>query len=52
MWDFLSAALMLGFRFNTDFAAVLGALRSGGALPFIHDPAYVSPQARDGGARR
>jgi nucleoside-diphosphate-sugar epimerase len=34
----------LGFRCETDFAAVLDALRTGAALPFAHDPAYVSPQ--------
>lgn len=33
----------LGFRCQTDFAAVLAALREGRALPFVHDPAYVSP---------
>lgn len=33
----------LGFRCRTDFAAVLDALRLGRALPFVHDPAYVSP---------
>jgi nucleoside-diphosphate-sugar epimerase len=33
----------LGFRCRTDFAAVLDALRRGGKLPFVHDPAYVSP---------
>lgn len=34
----------LGFRCETDFAAVLAALREGGPLPFAHDPAYVSPK--------
>ena len=34
----------LGFRCRTDFAAVLGALRRGGQLPFAHDPSYVSPK--------
>ena len=34
----------LGFRCRTDFAALLDALRSGGDLPFAHDPDYVSPQ--------
>lgn len=33
----------LGFRCAIDFAAVLDALRSGAPLPFVHDPAYVSP---------
>jgi UDP-glucose 4-epimerase len=36
----------LGFSFQTDFTAVLGALRSGGRLPFAQDPAYVSPTVR------
>jgi nucleoside-diphosphate-sugar epimerase len=36
----------LGFRCQTDFAAVLDALRAGVPLPFAHDPAYVSPQQR------
>jgi len=34
----------LGFRCATDFAAVLGALRDGAALPFAHDADYVSPK--------
>lgn len=33
----------LGFRCRTDFGAVLAALRQGEPLPFVHDPAYVSP---------
>jgi UDP-glucose 4-epimerase len=33
----------LGFRAQTDFTAVLDALRRDGPLPFVHDPAYVSP---------
>jgi nucleoside-diphosphate-sugar epimerase len=33
----------LGFRCQTDFSAVLAALRDGEALPFSHEPAYVSP---------
>lgn len=36
----------LGFRCRTDFAAVLGALRTGARLPFTHDPAYESPSAQ------
>lgn len=36
----------LGFRFDTDFAAVLAALRHGTPLPFQHDPAYISPKER------
>lgn len=33
-----------GFRFDTDFAAVLSALREGRASPVAHDPNYISPQ--------
>jgi nucleoside-diphosphate-sugar epimerase len=36
----------LGFRSRTDFAAVLQALREGGPLPYVHDPAYTSPLAK------
>ncbi|WP_066546951.1 MULTISPECIES: NAD-dependent epimerase/dehydratase family protein [unclassified Sphingomonas] len=36
----------LGFGFDTDFAAVLAALRNGARLPFAHDPRYVSPKER------
>lgn len=34
----------LGFRFTTDFAAILQALRDAAPLPIDHDPSYVSPQ--------
>jgi UDP-glucose 4-epimerase len=47
VYDSRRAEQVLGFQFDTDFAAVLGALRSGGALPFTHDPTYVSPRAVD-----
>ncbi len=33
----------LGFKFQTDFAAILKALRRGEDLPFAHDAAYPSP---------
>jgi UDP-glucose 4-epimerase len=33
----------LGFRCETDFAAVLEALRSGSPMPFAHDGAFRSP---------
>lgn len=33
----------LGFRCATDFAAILARMADG-ALPFAHDPLYVSPQ--------
>jgi nucleoside-diphosphate-sugar epimerase len=36
----------LGFRCETDFAAILSALREGRPLPFTHDPGYVSPAVR------
>lgn len=34
----------LGFRCETDFAAVLAALRDGREMPFTHDPGYVPPK--------
>lgn len=34
----------LGFRCETDFAAMLDALRNDGPLPFAHDADYLSPQ--------
>lgn len=49
VYDAGHAARRLGFRCRTDFAAVLAALRDGGALPFAHDPAYVSPALGAGG---
>lgn len=38
------AERLLGFRCRTDFDEILRALRTGGQLPFRHDPTYVSPQ--------
>ena len=35
---------VLGFRCVTDFGRVLDALRTGGNLPFVHDPTYQSPK--------
>lgn len=46
VYDPGKAERKLGFRATTDFAAVLQALRTGAALPFAHDPDYVSPSAR------
>ncbi|MGX1105206.1 MULTISPECIES: NAD-dependent epimerase/dehydratase family protein [Bradyrhizobium] len=46
IYDAGKAERLLGFRAGTDFAAVLGALRSGAPLPFAHDPDYVSPSTR------
>lgn len=48
VYDAGLAERVLGFRCETDFAAVLAALRDGGPLPFAHDPAYVSPKERGG----
>ena len=45
VYDPLLAEQQLGFRCQTDFAAVLQALREGAPLPFAHDPAYTSPIA-------
>jgi len=44
VYDASRVERVIGFRAATDFAAVLDALRTGGSLPFVHDPAYVSPQ--------
>jgi nucleoside-diphosphate-sugar epimerase len=46
IYDPAKAERLLGFRATADFAAVLGALRSGAPLPFAHDPDYVSPSTR------
>lgn len=44
VYDSSRAERVLGFRCQTDFAALLAALRDGGPLPIAHDPAYVSPK--------
>ena len=44
VYDPSRAERLMGFRCRTDFRAVLEAIRSGGELPFAHDPAYVSPK--------
>ena len=44
IYDAGLAERVLGFRSRTDFRALLDALRTGGELPFAHDPGYVSPQ--------
>lgn len=46
VYDAGRAERRLGFRAATDFGTVLAALRNGGALPFAHDPAYLSPKER------
>lgn len=43
VYDASRAERVIGFRAATDFVAVLDTLRTGGPLPFAHDPAYVSP---------
>ncbi|MFM9937058.1 MAG: NAD-dependent epimerase/dehydratase family protein [Novosphingobium sp.] len=43
VYDPSLAERQLGFRCQTDFAAVLQALRDQAPLPFAHDPAYTSP---------
>jgi hypothetical protein len=43
IYDASHALGRLGFRCQTDFAAVLDALRTGRDLPFTHDPGYQSP---------
>ncbi|MFN3591561.1 MAG: NAD-dependent epimerase/dehydratase family protein [Thermaurantiacus sp.] len=46
VYDAGKAERRLGFRCQTDFAAVLEALRDGSDLPFAHDPTYTSPKER------
>lgn len=48
VYDPSRAERVIGFRAESDFAAMLDALRSGRPPPFVHDPDYVSPQARPG----
>lgn len=44
IYDPALAERELGFRCETDFAAVLRALRNDKPLPFSHDAGYVSPK--------
>ena len=44
VYDASLAERRLGFRCETDFAAILAALRAGGAMPFTHDETYTSPK--------
>jgi nucleoside-diphosphate-sugar epimerase len=46
VYDAAAIGRDLGFRCETDFAAILAALREGAPLPFAHDPAYTSPILR------
>jgi UDP-glucose 4-epimerase len=43
VYDCSRAQRLLGFRCRTDFGRVLDSLRTGGRLPFAHDPTYISP---------
>ena len=43
VYDSRLAEDRLGFRCQTDFAAILEAVANGRPLPFIHDADYVSP---------
>jgi UDP-glucose 4-epimerase len=43
VYDATRAEQILGFRAQTDFAAILRALRDGLPLPFTHDADYISP---------
>ena len=43
VYDAGKAERVLGFRCRVDFGRVLGSLRTGRALPFTHDPTYLSP---------
>jgi UDP-glucose 4-epimerase len=46
VYDPAKAERLLGWRAETDFAAILSALEKDTALPFVHDPDYVSPKER------
>lgn len=46
VYDPAKAERLLGWRAETDFAAILSALEKDIALPFVHDPDYVSPKER------
>lgn len=46
VYDSSLADGQLGFRCETDFAAVLRSMEEGGPLPFVHDADYVSPKER------
>jgi len=50
VYDSAHAQATLGFRAETDFAAILKALREDKPLPFAHDEAYVSPASQHGWA--
>lgn len=43
VYDPSRAERRFGWRAQSDFGSVLAALRDGTALPFAHDPGYISP---------
>jgi nucleoside-diphosphate-sugar epimerase len=43
VYDPGKAERLLGWRAQTDFGTILGALRHGADLPFAHDPDWLSP---------
>jgi UDP-glucose 4-epimerase len=45
IYDAARAEQILGFRADTDFAALLDALKHDRELPFAHDPGYLPPHA-------
>jgi UDP-glucose 4-epimerase len=44
VYDAALAEKVMGFRCESDFGAVLAALRDGREMPFAHDAGYVSPK--------
>jgi UDP-glucose 4-epimerase len=44
IYDPAKAERLLGWRAETDFAAILSALAKGTQMPFAHDPSYISPK--------
>ena len=50
VYDASLAERSLGFRAETAFGTVLHAMANGTALPFAHDPRYVSPKEAEGPA--
>jgi UDP-glucose 4-epimerase len=44
IYDPAKAERLLGWRAETDFAAILSALAHGAQMPFAHDPSYISPK--------
>ena len=47
VYDPSAAERMMGFRCQTDFAAILAALKDGAPLPFTHDATYISPKEQE-----